>query len=37
MKEISVQTHARFEMIDITAAVQQAARQEKIESGIGLV
>jgi secondary thiamine-phosphate synthase enzyme len=37
MKEISVQTHARFEMIDITAAVQQAAREEKIESGIGLV
>lgn len=37
MKEISVQTHSRFEMIDITAAVQKAAREEKIESGIGLV
>ncbi|MDP2855282.1 MAG: secondary thiamine-phosphate synthase enzyme YjbQ [Smithellaceae bacterium] len=37
MKEISVQTHARFEMIDITAAVQKAVRDEKIESGIGLV
>ena len=37
MKEISVQTHSRFEMIDITAAVQKAACDEKIESGIGLV
>lgn len=37
MNEISVQTHARFEMIDITAAVQKAAREEKIESGIVLV
>ena len=37
MKEISVQTHSRFEMIDITAAVQKAAREEKIESGIVLV
>ena len=37
MKEISVQTHSRFEMIDITAAIQKAAREEKIESGIGLV
>ena len=37
MKEISVQTHSRFEMIDITAAVEKAARDEKIESGIGLV
>ena len=37
MKEIPVQTHARFEMIDITATVQKAAREEKVESGIGLV
>ena len=37
MKEIPVQTHARFEMIDITAAVQKAAHEEKIESGIVLV
>lgn len=37
MKEISVQTHARFEMIDITAIVQKAAQEKKIESGIVLV
>lgn len=37
MKEISVQTHSRLEMIDITAAVRDAAREEKIESGIVLV
>jgi len=37
MKEITIQTHSRFEMIDITAAVQKAAREEKIDSGIGLV
>ena len=37
MKEITVQTHSRFEMIDITASVQKAARDEKINSGIGLV
>jgi len=37
MKEISLQTRARFEMIDITAAVQKAARDVKIDSGIGLV
>ncbi len=37
MKDISVQTHARFEMIDITAAVQKAAQEKKIESGIVLV
>jgi len=37
MKEVSVQTHSRFEMIDITAAVQKMVREEKIESGIGLV
>ena len=37
MKEIPVQTHSRFEMLDITAAVQDAAREEKIESGVVLV
>jgi len=37
MKEISVQTHSRLEMIDITAAVRDAAREEKIESGVVLV
>ena len=37
MKEVSVQTHSHFEMIDITAAVQKMVREEKIESGIGLV
>lgn len=37
MKEISVQTHSRFEMIDITAAVRDAACEEKIESGVVLV
>ena len=37
MKEITIQTHSRFEMIDITAAVQKAVHDEKIESGIGLV
>jgi len=37
MKEISVETHARFEMIDITDAVQKTAREEKIDSGICLV
>ncbi len=37
MKEISVQSHDRFEMIDITAAVQKAVQEEKIESGIGVV
>ena len=37
MKEISIQTHACFEMIDITAAIQKAAREAKIDSGIGLV
>ncbi len=37
MKEISIQTHGRFEMIDITAAVQKAVRDVKIDSGIGLV
>jgi secondary thiamine-phosphate synthase enzyme len=37
MKEISVETHSRFEMIDITASVQKAAGEEKIEKGICLV
>jgi secondary thiamine-phosphate synthase enzyme len=37
MKEISVQSHSRLEMIDITASVQKAAGEEKIESGICLV
>jgi secondary thiamine-phosphate synthase enzyme len=37
MKEISLETHSRFEMIDITAAVQKAAGGEKIEKGICLV
>lgn len=37
MKEISLQTHSRFEMIDITAAVQKAVSEEKIESGMCLI
>jgi len=37
MKEISLQTHSRVEMIDITAAVQKAAGEEKIEEGVCLV
>jgi secondary thiamine-phosphate synthase enzyme len=37
MKEISLETHSRVEMIDITAAVQKAIREEKIEKGICLV
>ena len=37
MKEISVQTHSRLEMIDITAAVQKTVCEEKIKSGICLV
>ena len=37
MKEISLQTHSRVEMIDITAAVQKAAGEEKIEEGVFLV
>jgi secondary thiamine-phosphate synthase enzyme len=37
MKEISLETHSRVEMIDITAAVQKAAGEEKIEEGICLV
>ena len=37
MKEISLETHSRFEMIDITATVQKAIGEEKIEEGICLV
>ena len=37
MKEITVQTNARTEMIDITAAVQKMIREDAIESGICLV
>ena len=37
MKEISLETRSRVEMIDITAAVQKAAGEEKIESGICLI
>lgn len=37
MKEISLQTRSRFEMIDITAEVQKAVGEEKIESGICLI
>jgi secondary thiamine-phosphate synthase enzyme len=37
MKEISLQTHSHVEMIDITAAVQKAAGEEKIEEGVCLV
>jgi secondary thiamine-phosphate synthase enzyme len=37
MKEISLETHSRVEMIDVTAAVQKAIREEKIEEGICLV
>lgn len=37
MKEISVETRSRIEMIDITSAVQKAVREEGIHSGICLV
>ena len=37
MKEISVRSTSRFEMIDITEAIRQATREEKIESGIVVV
>jgi secondary thiamine-phosphate synthase enzyme len=37
MKEISIETHSRVEMIDITAAVQKFIREEKIEKGFCLV
>jgi secondary thiamine-phosphate synthase enzyme len=37
MKEISLETHSRVEMIDITAAVQKIVREEKTEEGICIV
>jgi secondary thiamine-phosphate synthase enzyme len=37
MKEISVETHSRVEMINITTAVQKTIHEEKIEKGICLV
>ncbi len=37
MKEISLETRSRIEMIDITAAVQKTVREEGIQSGICLV
>ena len=37
MKEISLETHSRVEMIDITAAVQKTAHEEKIKEGVCLV
>jgi len=37
MKEISIQTNSRVEMIDVTAAVQKAIDEEKIGTGLCLV
>lgn len=37
MKEISLQTRAQTEMIDITSVVCQAMREDEIEDGICLV
>jgi len=37
MKTISLETHARFEMLDITAAVQNAIREEGATSRLCLV
>ena len=37
MKEISLQTNSRVEMIDVTAAVQKAVGEEKIKTGLCLV
>ncbi|MGD0278238.1 MAG: secondary thiamine-phosphate synthase enzyme YjbQ [Smithella sp.] len=37
MKEISLQTNSRVEMIDVTATVQKAVGEEKIETGLCLV
>ena len=37
MKEISVQTNSRVQMIDVTSAVQKALNEEKIETGLCLV
>jgi thiamine phosphate synthase YjbQ (UPF0047 family) len=36
MKEISLQTHSRVEMIGITASVQKSIGEEKIEEDICL-
>ncbi len=37
MKEITLQTRARAEMIDITAAVNSAIRENHIEDGVCLI
>ena len=37
MKEISVQTKSRVQMIDVTSAVQKAVGEEKIEAGLCIV
>ena len=37
MKEISLKTHSRVEMIDITAAVQKAVSEMNVNGGICLV
>ncbi len=37
MKEISMKTSSRVEMIDITASVQEAVRDEGVQSGVCLV
>ena len=37
MKEISLQTNSRVEMLDITSAVQKAVSEEKIKTGFCLV
>ena len=37
MKTISLETRSRFEMLDITAAVQNAIREEGVTSGLCLV
>ncbi|HUN56133.1 MAG TPA: secondary thiamine-phosphate synthase enzyme YjbQ [Smithella sp.] len=37
MREISLQTGSRVEMIDVTSAVRKAVGEEKIETGLCLV
>ena len=37
MKEISLQTNSRVEMLDVTLAVQKAVGEEKIETGFCLI
>jgi secondary thiamine-phosphate synthase enzyme len=37
MKEISLKTHSRAEMLDITSAVQEAVREMNIKEGICLI